>query len=557
MKRWLIRTLILIVCLAVLWLAAGLAAKSLVSGASSSGFVASLESTVGAPVSVGAGSFDLAQWFLLHPAVSFQNIAIGNPPGFRGKNLIEARSLAAQVSLLPLFHKTLAVHSVTLDSPRILIETNAQGESNIEALLRHSQKGAAPSGHAAARTRPATSPGASNTSSVPAGSDLVVDQLAITNGELVAENVAISGINIHLTDLALDRPCRLDFAARLFNGRNSMLHLEAQAGPFASDSLPLNGTASITIAPADMPPAFRRKQFGTLLLAPGDKARATFTASVKGDIYRTISGPAKLAISDFQIGKDEKHVLPLSGDAPLEFNASRLMSSPAVELRMASAKIRVGKGQWTGSAQLDLHGSMASGRSTGKIGNVDINEILSSLTSSEGKIYGQLEMPYSLDFSGKNADEIRNSLHGMGKLSITQGRIAALDLLATIQQVALHPEQALEGKRGGTPFTSLSSDLTVAQQKMNIGAFDLESPALRVTGQGVVDFDHNLNFDLVAHTSGDLAQLVSRISGPAQGGGLPLSITGTVDAPKVRPKMGKVISNVAGGLLDSLLKKKK
>jgi uncharacterized protein involved in outer membrane biogenesis len=545
MERWSVRLLLVIVGLAGLWLVAGLVAKGVVSGATSGGLIASLEKSIGVPVSVGSADFDLSQWFLLRPAISLENITIGNPPGFRGRNLIEAKSLSAQVALLPLFQKTLEVHSIVLDRPRILVETNAQGASNVEAFLRK------PKGKS-----PPSASGSGSESGRPAG--LVIDELLINSGEIASEDLNINGIDIRLRDFSRESACRLEFSAQLFHGRNSKLRLDGQAGPFAPDSLPLSGQVTLTIAPDEMPPAFRRKQFGTLLVAPGDKARATFTASVRGDVYQTLRGPAKLAFSDFRIGKDEKHALPLEGEAPITFSAAKLMSAaPNIQLNMANARLRFGKGQWTGDAELQVRGSTASGKSSGKLGGVDINELLSSVTAADGKIYGLLEIPYSLQLAGKNADEIRNSLRGTGKLSVTQGRIAALDLLATIQQVTLHPEQMLEGKRGATPFSSLGADLNIGQSKLNVDGLALESPALRLNGRGVIDFDHNLNFDLVAHTSGDLAQLMNKISRPGQDSGLPLTVTGTVDAPKVRPKAGKIVSDVAGSLLDSFFKKKK
>jgi uncharacterized protein involved in outer membrane biogenesis len=87
-------------------------------------------------VSVGAARFNLAQWFLLKPAITLDNVSIGNPPGFRSQHLLEAKQLSAQVALMPLLRRTIQVHSIVIDHPRIVAETNAQGIGNIEALLR-------------------------------------------------------------------------------------------------------------------------------------------------------------------------------------------------------------------------------------------------------------------------------------------------------------------------------------------------------------------------------------------------------------------------------------
>src|SRR5690349_8801014 len=185
MERWSVRLLLVIVGLAGLWLVAGLVAKGVVSGATSGGLIASLEKSIGVPVSVGSADFDLSQWFLLRPAISLENITIGNPPGFRGRNLIEAKSLSAQVALLPLFQKTLEVHSIVLDRPRILVETNAQGASNVEAFLRKPKGKSAPSASGSESGRAA---------------GLVIDELLINSGEIASEDLNINGIDIRLRD---------------------------------------------------------------------------------------------------------------------------------------------------------------------------------------------------------------------------------------------------------------------------------------------------------------------------------------------------------------------
>lgn len=319
MKRWLIGLLVAVVALFGLILVAGLVARSLISGSSEHGLAASLSESLGVPVTVGAANFDLAQWFLLRPAIALEDVAIGNPPGFRSQHLLEAKKLSAQLSLLPLLHKIIEVHSIVIDQPRITAETNAQGTSNIEALLRKS------------KSRPGASSGSSGTAG---GGNLVVDQFSVNAGEIVfvepgsshaAEHLSIGDINVSVRDFSRDRSCRLEFGAKLFGGAESRVRLAGQAGPFTSDSLPLSGMVTIAVAPNEIPASLRHAQFGDLLAAPGKKARVTLTATIRGDLYQRLSGPAKLVLTDVLIGKDEQHVLPLAGAAPVTFTASKLM----------------------------------------------------------------------------------------------------------------------------------------------------------------------------------------------------------------------------------------
>ena len=546
------RLLIVLACLFVLILIAGLVVGYWVSGSSKDWLTASLSENLGVPVSIGSANFDLKQWFLLRPAIALEDVTIGNPPGFQAPHLLEAKKLSVQIALLPLLHKNIEVNSIDIDHPLINSETNAQGIGNFEALLRK-QKG--PSSPAA----PASSGSATT------GAGLVVNEFSVTSGEITllesaraAGKIDMSGINLRVRDFSRDRPCRMEFSAKLFGGNDSHITLTGQAGPFETDSLPLNGTLSVTILPAEIPLALRRAQFGNLLVAPGKKAKATLEATIRGDLYKTLSGPARLALTDMVIGKDDQHVIPLGGEFPLTLAVSKLMSEPSYHLSVANAQLHLGKGEWLGGADLQLHGTATSGRSSGKIRNVDINELVSAVTPTSGKIYGVLELPsYSIDFAGANADQVRSSLHGTGKLSVAQGRISALDLLAHIKNAIEHPQELFTGAKGDTPFTTLVADMNVAQSKLNLDGIALDSPALRVTGKGFIGFDQAINFEMAAHLLGGGTSAVSQVAtGGSSGGGIPVSVTGTVEAPQVHPNIGKMVKNVGEELLGGFFKKK-
>jgi len=550
------RLLIVLASLFVLILIAGLVVGYWVSGSSKDWLAASLSENLGVPVTVGSAKFDLKQWFLLQPAIALEDITIGNPPGFHAPHLLEAKKLSAQIALLPLLHKNIEVNAIDIDHPVINSETNAQGIGNFEALLRK-QKG--PSSSPA----PASS-GPANAGSASSGAGLVVNEFSVTSGEITllesaraAGKIDMSGIDLRVRDFSHDRPCHIEFSARLFGGTDSHITLNGQAGPFETDSLPLNGTLSIAILPAEIPLALRRAQFGNLLVAPGKKAKATLEGTIRGDLYKTLSGPAKLSLTDMVIGKDEQHVIPLGGEFPLTFAVSKLMSEPSYRLSIANAQLHLGKGEWLGGADLQLHGTATSGRSSGKIRNVDINELVSAVTPTSGKIYGVLEITsYSLDFAGANADQVRSSLHGTGKLSVGQGRISALDLLAHIKNAIEHPQELFTGAKGDTPFTTLVADMNVAQSKLNLDGIALDSPAIRVNGKGFIGFDQVINFELAAHLLGGGTSALSQVATGGSGGGIPVSVAGTVEAPQVHPNIGKMVKNVGEELLGGFFKKK-
>ncbi|HOQ45007.1 MAG TPA: AsmA family protein [Bryobacteraceae bacterium] len=543
MKRWGLRILAVLGGLIILLAAAGLAARSLISDSAKDVLVSSLAETLNVPVTVGAAEFDLVEFLKLQPAVSLTEITAGNPPGFRGRHLLEAQRMNAQVRLLPLLRRRIEVRSIVFEQPRIIVESNAQGVTNIEAFVKG----------IGSKERPAAAP--ANGSQQP--HELAIGEMRVDEGVIVyGGRPLVEGINLRVRDFAEGQSARIELGARLFGGNNSRVKLNGRAGPFAADALPLDATLALDIAPAEIPARLRREQFGSFLGAPGSKARAGLQGTVKGDLYGTVSGPAKLTLSDVMIGKDDKHVLPLAGEVPITFAASRLMSSPAFQLKIAKARLQLGTGEWNGEAEFRLRGTELSGSSRGSIRNVDINELAGAFTTAEGKIYGVAEIPtYSVKFSGKNADQIRDSAAGAGKLTVTKGRIAALDMLASIQRAL---NQSGDSAAGETPFTTLVSDLNIGQRRLDLSGVLLDSPALRLAGRGWIGFDQSLDFDLEARVTGATARLVSQVTRRPQTdeAAIPVKVTGTVNSPHVRPDVRKLATGAAESLFRSLLKGK-
>jgi len=546
MKRWLIALGILVVLCGGLAVAGRMLLRSIVNGAQKDKIAATLGEKMGVPVSIAMIEIDLSQWFRLRPAVALRDIAIGNPPGFHEKNLIAAKTISARVLLLPLFHKRVEVQSIAVESPRISVETNAKGVTNIEALLKKlSSNSGSPSS-------------SSNTS-------ISIADFSVTSGELnsKAENVSLHEINLQVRGFSLDRASEISMSAKYATGSVSGFKLDGHAGPFKPDSLPVDARLSLTIAPNEIPPTLRREQFGVMLATPGAKARAGLEATIKGDAYQSFSGPAKITLSNIMIGGHNDRLLPLSGDAPAQFKATNLMSTPQFDLNIPKAKLQLGKGHWDGSADMRMHGKVIAGSTQGAIRNIDIDEFLSSFTDSSGRVYGLLAIPSStLQFSGHNAAETLNSLKGTAKVTVTQGRLGSMDLLSTLEH-AFGSMEETAGASGNTNFSTLSANVNIAERKMHVSDLLLDGPALRVTGSGVIGFDETINFSLVAHVSGGTLGKVlytGPLHLPNMNADVPLTVTGTVQAPRVRPQVGKLakqtVNQTVRGVVDQFFKKK-
>jgi uncharacterized protein involved in outer membrane biogenesis len=551
MKRWLLWLGCIVGAFVALALIAGLVARSLVGGSAKQQLVAALGARLGVPVTVGDARLDLVSFLLLKPAVALDDIAIGNPPGYRGPNLLTAKRISAQVALLPLLHRRIDARSILIDAPRISVETGAGGTTNIEQLLK------TVSGPSGAADPPAAQAPATT---------LNIADFRISSGDLLISGadpaqppLRIGDIALRLQDLSATSSCRLEASGKLFGGRESGFRVEGRAGPFASAALPLHGTLSLTVAPGEIPERLRREQFGVLLGAPGAKAKATLDATIRGDLYGDVAGPAKLTLANLRIGKDAGHQMEMAGEAPASFSVQKLMSVPLFQIQVRNARLKLGEGEWKGSADLQMRGGTLSASSRGSIANVDINTLLASLTATGGgKIYGIAAIPsYTVQCAGKNADQMRNSLAGTAKVSVAKGRIAMLDLLGSIER-ALGPAQPAAAG-GNTSFSTLTADLSVAQSRLALSNIVFDGPGLQFTGSGTIGFDHAMKFDLDTRVTGGLASTLNRLTRQpnASQAALPVVIAGTLDKPQVRPSVSKLATGAVQGLVQSLFNKNK
>jgi len=296
-----------------------------------------------------------------------------------------------------------------------------------------------------------------------------------------------------------------------------------------------------------------------LMLAAGLAASWMVAGGGKASLAATLSGAGRLALANILVGKDARHVLGLSGDAPLTVSCARLLSDPSFRIQVAEARPRLGEGQWSGAGELEARGNLIRGHGKGSLRSVEVSQILSSLTAANEKMFGVLEAPsYSIQFAGRNAVELRDSLNGSGRMAITKGRIPALDLLASIRRALEGSQQETPGAQGSTPFSSFAADLQVGQRRLDLSGIALDSPALGLTGQGSVGFDGALSFNLETPVSGQLAALVTRVVpvSPGAEAKLPVVVSGTLDSPKVRPNVRALAGRGVRGLVESFLKKK-
>jgi AsmA protein len=248
-----------VVCLAVVVIAALLIIPAFVDVKQ---FKAPLEKYLseasGRPVSVGDDvRLSLFPW----AGVSFSDLRLGNTSGFVEKEFAMVKSFEVRIRLLPLLFREVQVDRLSVNEPRIFMVKNKDGRVSWDF------GGSGPETKPPAAA-PKSAPGAM--SGLPITS-LAVGELSLQNGSVVlidhgtGSRHDVSGLNILLKDVTLDRPVRIAISALIHQkpvsaegrfgpvGANlgqGAVPFEFKVSAFNQMNLQLNGSAeNLLVAP--------------------------------------------------------------------------------------------------------------------------------------------------------------------------------------------------------------------------------------------------------------------------------------------------------------------
>ncbi len=192
----------------------------------------------GRPFSIG-GDLDLS----LFPwaGISFSDLQLGNPPGFKEKNFLSVKSFEVRVKLLPLISKDIQVKRFIVEGPRVVLEKNKSGRVNWEGLGKPQEKERTPKEK---KEPPSDKAG----EGLPIAA-LTVGEFAITQGaflwidQLKGERREIADLDLRLQDFSLERPIQLALSASI-DGKP--LSLSGKIGPLGKE--PGKGTMLLDLS---------------------------------------------------------------------------------------------------------------------------------------------------------------------------------------------------------------------------------------------------------------------------------------------------------------------
>lgn len=534
----------------VLMLGSGLAIRALLSTSLGDRIREVAQRSLPVEVTLSGGSFDLGQWMLFRPALALHDLRVGNPSGYGDGPLLSADRVFARAGLLDLLQGQARLSVIEIDAPVLHVETNASGRTNIDVLLKAMEK---PNS-----AEPATDAGE------PAA-EVSIASLRIQDGRVVYSSPAepdfvATGLNLEARDISREEA--FDFTAQLalFEEQAIEIAFDGVVGPLADGSAPAQGILTIDGALGRIPADFRRKILGSFLEDPGANSAARIDVKLEGDLLGAVSGAGTVDLDDIRLGHAGDVQFPLNGQSQLLLTMLNPVANPVFHLIMPEASLAFGLGAWHGGVEVQYDGTTLSGKSTGAIDGVDVNQMLSAFTDAGGVAFGNLKMPrYEVRFAGRDSEQIFNSLKGTGRIELTDGRFEIFDTLRTIEGHAQRLVSGESAASGATSFVEFSSDLAVEDQRVQTNGIMLRGDTLRIDGEGSFGFDQSLQLDLRSAVSGALAQL---LGGQKDAEGVawvvvPLRVRRTIANPSVTPDMGRLVRDEAirrvGGLVDSLI----
>lgn len=501
---------------------------------------------------------DISLSIVPRPHLSVQRLAIRDQSGAQAG--LSVGSLNAEAALMPLLSRRLEVSSLSVKSPRIILQ-------KVGSEIRI--KGIEPRSPSAPSQSPPTSSAPSTTSSSGSTPPLAIsiERISISDGELRFEDTTT---NKTYTVGAIELDTGVTLGGEQIRLQRTTLSARAPGDILVS----IVGNSS-TFHPAtgaiDLPEL-------QISLPAG---RITATASTQS----SRSGKVTLSSSALDLPKLTEMLRTLSPTLPpikpegsLEFRLTHALSRQTIEIEKLSVKgfggeLRAPTSVLLGTAITIATKPSADGLSIAKLLSAFKPELTGSFSGTLSQLRAEL--------SGINTADPINSSGGSGSLILKDGTLKGLNIpaqaLAKIDSLPflkgnlrqrVPPEFESIFAKPDTDIKELKSNFSVTRGILQLSNLVLESDVFSLRGGGAYKMSGDTNFTaelLLNHaiSSGitarvkELAPLVN-----AQGQlAIPLTITGKLPAVIVTPDIDAILKNVSisgvAQALDGVLKNKK
>ncbi len=264
--------------------------------------------------------------------------------------------------------------------------------------------------------------------------------------------------------------------------------------------------------------------------------------------------PAQPSIIDKMTGGGNVSVGTVEYDQLVLSNLKATVALDHGVIRMSPVTAAVYNGQENGSIVLDLRQKPMAVSMNMKLEQVDANKLLSSVSSVKETLYGLLSANANTSFRAASAQDIARTLNGNLNVDLTKGRLAHVDLLNQLSQVAKFVSNAPASSSAGQAFTDLlrlTGTFNVVNGLAQTNNLKALIPGGSLAADGAVNLvDEGLNM----HVTAILDKALSSQVGGTQVGGfmntalanqqgelvIPVLVTGTLSNPRFAPDVQKI-----------------
>ncbi len=222
-------------------------------------------------------------------------------------------------------------------------------------------------------------------------------------------------------------------------------------------------------------------------------------------------------------------------------------------LTIESLKVITCQGELKAEAKIDFKKTEYDLKA--KIEKMDINDLLSSLTTMKDMVYGTMATDLEIETKGRGRKLVKNA-KGKGFVNLSKGRISGLPLQKKCLSFLSHvlPIPSLVE----IPYNSLGGHFDLREAKITTEDFKLDSDLMKISAQGSYSLLGRLDFDITLKTtpklikSSDVPVQLKDEEGNAL---LPFELKGTIQDPKFQPKWEKMIKKAIEKTVEEELEK--
>lgn len=234
-----------------------------------------------------------------------------------------------------------------------------------------------------------------------------------------------------------------------------------------------------------------------------------------------------------------------TADLPVEFPVKKPVEIKDLQIlgelkgqdaRINSAIFEVFNGQITAQAATALGRTTPPFNGKVSIAGLQLGPAWDAVGTDHVSINGKAAADLAVQGRGYSVPDLTKSLEGTGRFAVKDGKLEGINLLQEalilLKAVGVSPESVK-----ATAFSTIESDFTIKQGKVNVLRTLVDSHDFQATGKGTVGFDQTLDLALDLSLSQELSKQIvgaSPVTKVAMKRGrlsVPLLIGGTTQAP--------------------------